>query len=437
MDWATDAAPFDWHSCSSDTCQDECSKDSCAQLCDGSSICESASVCMNDDCTGTVCMSSCSSGLAPCLSLGAKDAEPIAHEPMWQEDSAGDHRESIHCPWILPGAPCDVTVGTRNALGRHIYEKHIDPQLTLKCPLDNCAEIVRKSHLPNHQAQQHQLENYLCSWDNCADTYPSSDDLFNHIMASHGDLDCHFGGCEVSLKDPRELQNHVVEDHLDHNLDWSDNPMFDQHHPVHGGYGFESLSTVIPRTEDYEYRGEGGQLQYYEPACSNPPCHGPIASNVHPFAVPSLQTPHQQMHHHTYADKVEAVWRNSRPFHQPKPDLPEGDANLVNNSSASYTASTPSSEQGSPRTAHVCKWIIGLRDHKLCDRVYDTAGDLQEHLREDHCKQRKVSRSAPKIQPICHWEGCGRFGEPLNDTHKLIRHALTHSECTRGWPPLW
>lgn len=428
MDCSTGAVPPEWHSCSSDTCQDECSKDSCAQTCDGSSICESASVCMNGDCTGTVCMSSCSSGLAPCLSLAAEDMGPVANESSWQENGAGGHRDSIQCPWILPGAPCDVTVGTRNALGRHIYEKHIDPQLTLKCPLDDCAEVVQKSNLPHHQAQQHQLENYLCSWDKCADTYPSSGDLFNHIMANHGDLDCHFGGCEVTLKDPEELQNHVVEDHLDYNF-WPHNSMFDQYHTLHGGYGFEGVSTVMPRTEENEYRGGRSQMQYHGSSCSNTPGHAHAASDLHTFAVPSIQATHQQMHHHTYADKVEAVWRDSRPFHQPQPSLPERDTNPENASPASYTGSTANSEHRNRPNAHICKWIIGSRTHSLCNRAFDTAGDLQEHLRDDHCKQKKVSRSAPRIQPICHWEGCGRIGEPLNDTHKLIRHVLTHSEC--------
>lgn len=168
MDWATGTADMDWHSCSNHSCQDGCSQDHCTQVCGGSSSCEDASVCMEADCIGLACKSSCSSGPVRCHSVvGAENTVPVTGQHSIQQGAASGHEGSIQCPWILPGEPCDVMVDTRNALGKHIYEKHIDPQLTWRCPLKSCSEVVRKSNLPIHQAQQHQLDNYLCSRNDC------------------------------------------------------------------------------------------------------------------------------------------------------------------------------------------------------------------------------------------------------------------------------
>lgn len=432
MDWATGTAHLDWNSCGSHTCHDECSRDDCTQICDGSSICDGASVCMKEDCAVTACMSSCSSGSRHCLSMEAEEMMPAAAQHAYQEDITDGYEGAIQCPWILPGEPCDVLVDTRNALGRHIYEKHIDPQLTLRCPLESCSEVLPISRLPNHQAQQHQLDNYLCSWDSCADTYTTSDELFNHILASHGYLDCHYGGCEVSLKDPMDLQIHVAEDHLDADFSWPENSMFDLHFfSTTDVSGFENLENAIPHTEDYSgYQNGGGycQILHHGPPGDSTPDYGPSGSAFNGNIAPPAGFSERTKHGSTYADDVESAWRNSGPLHQLQADLSKHDSALQAASAASCTgSSTAVSEHGSQEDGHTCRWIINSCTFSLCNWAFQTAEDLQEHLCNDHCKQKKKSRSAPRIEPICRWEGCGRDGEGLIDTHKLIRHVLTHS----------
>lgn len=425
---------IDWQSCSNQTCHDHCSRDDCIQMCDGMSLCEDASLCMKEDCEETTCLSSCSSDPQHCLSVGVEDTTSTQGQHALQDGGVDDHPGSIQCPWILPGEPCDVTVGTRNALGRHIYEKHIDPQLTLRCPLESCTELIPKSNLPSHQAQQHRLENYPCSWDSCANIYPTSDDLFNHIMTSHGYLDCHFGGCEVSLKDPTQLQNHVVEDHLDVDFSWPDDFMFDQQLPPNDGRGFEPFSAAVPRNQsypEYECGGEHCQLHYHGSSCPYGPGPDHSAIGSHKPANLAAKIVEQQKLPRTYADRFESVWRESRLFHQPQSILAKNGSSSETSSPLSCTGSTTAvSEQGRQLNGRNCKWVVNSGEQSLCNRAFDTAEDLQEHLTNDHCKQNKASRSAPKIKPVCRWHGCGRNGEPLNDTHKLIRHVLTHSDRT-------
>ncbi|KAL9008668.1 MAG: hypothetical protein Q9173_006228 [Seirophora scorigena] len=432
---ALDTYLTDWHtenlasqSCSNNTCHDECSADDCTQLCDSSFTCDEASVCMNDDCGETACVSSCSSLSKRCLSDAADNVVPLAAQHLSPEDIAPERQGVIQCPWLLPGQLCDVLVDKNmNALTQHVREEHINPQLTLQCSLESCAQVMPLPDLPMHQAQQHQLANYLCSWDSCAEnTYSTPDDLSNHIMAYHKNLDCHYGGCEVSLKDPLQLQNHVVEDHLDYGFSWQDEALFQQQFPLNGDPGFEDNLATGPCTESYDFGQDAGQTQLQYPS--------PFTPSYNPSALTNApaqwsRTTDKQGQHSTYTNKAESAWHDSTPFHQPEPGFSDTGTTTEANSPTSYVESTTAtSELESRSDEHTCKWIIDSRTHALCNRAFHAAEELQSHLRNDHCKQKKASKSAPKIEAVCRWDGCGRKGEPLNDTHKLIRHALTHSD---------
>lgn len=419
------------NSCSDRSCQDGCSEDHCTQVCGGSS-CEDASVCMEGNCIGRSCESSCNSGRGRCHSIVcADDGVSNTVQQNIQQGVGYGQEGSIHCPWILPGEPCDVTVDTRNALGKHIYEKHIDPQLTLKCPLESCSEVVHKTNLPSHQAQQHQLDNYLCSWNDCMGPYPTSDELSNHIMSSHGYLDCHFGGCDVSLKDPMQLQNHVIEDHLDFDFAWPGNTAFDQPFPLSNEYTFQNLNGTIPPTQNYPVYGNGGHHQpsYLDSASPYRHVHNNMPGTLEQTSA-SVSPPRGHEGHHTFVDHVQATWHdfNSMTKPGPKQDRHVPSAQATSPSSEARTADASDHEE--QLSGHVCRWIIETNTRMLCRQTFDSAEELQRHLRDDHCKPGKKSRLAPRIPAICRWAGCGRKGEPLTDTHKLIRHALTHSDCT-------
>ncbi|KAL8966362.1 MAG: hypothetical protein Q9183_003406 [Haloplaca sp. 2 TL-2023] len=189
-----------------------------------------------------------------------------------------------------------------DALNKHIQEEHIDPQLTLACPLDSCSEIVQKTNLPSHQAQ-HQLDTYNCALENCLATYPSYGDLLDHAMTTHGGFDCRFGGCEVSLKDPMQLQNHVVEDHLDlFNQGWY-SPYGQQYLPQtqQGDAPIvpiatsdqDSFAQYVNSTPSYPYEYVTGPTAFGH-------CSGP--QNV---PQPVVQS------HPTYADQAQSAWEDS------------------------------------------------------------------------------------------------------------------------------
>lgn len=434
MDWFPDTAHMACDSCSDHSCQAGCSEDHCTQMCGGSS-CEDASICMEEDCIEKPCESSCNSGIGQCRSAtGMEGGVPAAGHQNIQQAVGGENEGSIHCPWILPGEPCDVTVETRNALGKHIYEKHIDPQLTLKCPLESCSEVVHKSNLPSHQAQQHQLDSYLCSWDDCMGPYPTSDELFNHIMSSHGYLDCHFGGCDVSLKDPLQLQNHVVEDHLDFDFTWPDNSAFDQHYSLNNEYNFQDLGGTNPPAENYPAYGNGGHHQTSYLNQVSP--YGHVHDNMPEQASVPARTLREHQCHHTTVNQVQPKWHDFDSMKKPptNQDKHAPSAHTTSPSSEAGTANT--SDQETQSNGHICKWIVDTHTKSLCNQTFGTAEALQRHLRDDHCKPGKKSRLAPRIPAICRWAGCSRKGEPLTDTHKLIRHALTHSDYREHACPL-
>ncbi|KAL9598582.1 MAG: hypothetical protein Q9219_004413 [cf. Caloplaca sp. 3 TL-2023] len=353
--------------------------------------------------------------------MGAEDVMSAVDQPNIRPGPIVGHEGSIHCPWILPGEPCDFMVDTRNALGKHIYEKHIDPQLTLKCPLGSCAELVRKSNLPSHQAQQHQLDNYLCSWDDCLGTYPTSEDLSNHILNTHNSLDCRFGGCEVSLQDPMQLQNHVFEDHLEQNLCWSDD-FLDQQYQSTCGFDFTDVSASEQQARNYQVYGDHQgqrQMPYYH-ATPHEPHYAKDILEQNTTAFPILNS-----------CTAQAQSTGSDPSFLRHLRTNQGnDVSTMQITSPSCGTSTTagSSEDQSVTDGHVCKWIVEVHTDSPCGLTFDTAAALQQHLRDDHCKPGKKSRREPRVPAICFWAGCARNREPLTDTHKLIRHALTHSD---------
>ncbi|KAI4248098.1 MAG: hypothetical protein L6R40_001187 [Gallowayella cf. fulva] len=327
--------------------------------------------------------------------------------------------------------PCDFMVDSKNAYHKHMYEEHIDPQMTLRCPVESCSELVRKTNLPNHQAQQHQLDNFFCATDDCAETYPTSSDLLNHIRSDHEQLDCRFAGCEVSLKDYTQFKYHVAA-HLDPELPWLEDPIFNEHYLSQSDlYGAGLLGGMNDCSNYPAYQqNEGHQsIQYYEPNFTYPAAYRTTSASIHQHtaAVPTFPTLGPQ---NTFADQVQTAGREPHPPHQSPLDPGNKSycANLADFTNSGDAVTTPSSDSGTHTSGHICKWIVNFNTNVLCSQAFDTTKGLQEHLRRDHCTPGNASRSIPKAPAICMWKGCSRNGEPLTDVHKLIRHALTHSD---------
>ncbi|KAL8733738.1 MAG: hypothetical protein Q9166_001931 [cf. Caloplaca sp. 2 TL-2023] len=242
---------------------------------------------------------------------------------MMHEDGTSERQGTIHCPWIMTGEACDVMADTRNALVGHIYEEHINPRDTLlRCPVESCSEVVRKSTFPIHQAQQHQLDDFSCLWNNCPETYSTSDDLLNHIMSNHEELDCRFGGCEVSLKDPMQLKHHVVEDHLQYNFPWPDDALLDQQYSNVDGNCLNlsnGMANVVGYPTAYVQPGVPQPVQYFDTHLTYPPAYGTTTTNFNQATAAFPTLPHQQ-NHPTYADQAQSAWRDSEPSYRPRAD---------------------------------------------------------------------------------------------------------------------
>ncbi|KAL8663232.1 MAG: hypothetical protein Q9168_008132 [Polycauliona sp. 1 TL-2023] len=178
----------------------------------------------------------------------------------------------------------------------------------------------------------------------------------------------------------------------------------------------------------YPPNGENHQTQFYGP---NIPCTsaydiGPTEYN-NPTAT--LSNPSNHCHHHIFGIEAPTAWHASGPPYTMglKPGKDVEAVDRTDASEISPAAPTPASNNGPSTTGHICQWVMDSGNNSLCHQAFNTTKALQEHLRRDHCMISNATRSTVKASAICKWHGCSRQGEPLTDVHKLIRHALTHS----------
>ncbi|KAL8687033.1 MAG: hypothetical protein Q9218_006680, partial [Villophora microphyllina] len=227
-------------------------------------------------------------------------------------------------------------------------------------------------------------------------------------MTNHSDLDCRIGGCEVSLKDPLQFTSHVFEDHFeDFELDWASlNTGHYLHHPTDLSYP----TTATASTEAF--------MPYYQQSYT----YGPVCDSTNTGFDQNTASGATIPHHHcqhNFTDPMESSWQNSELF--------KAQVDVCNEKPLTQSITSLSNGDLGDNN-HVCKWIINPQSQQLCNQNYATTKELQEHLRVDHCTPANSSRLIPKPPSICCWQGCIRNLKPLTDTHKLVRHALTHSD---------
>lgn len=78
-----------------------------------------------------------------------------------------------------------------------------------------------------------------------------------------------------------------------------------------------------------------------------------------------------------------------------------------------------SEDENENSNIHVCKWLD--ENQRPCDQVFQTTGDLTDHVTEHHICSGKSSY-------ICNWEGCTREHKPFTQRQKIIRHLNTHTK---------
>ncbi|KAL8902793.1 MAG: hypothetical protein Q9171_007598, partial [Xanthocarpia ochracea] len=170
-------------------------------------------------------------------------------------------------------------------------------------------------------------------------------------------------------------------------------------------------------------------MQYYDSGLSYHSAYDIATTSCEQLntTVPSLST---HYHHRAFADQAQTAWHASQPSHPTaaKPGNESQAVELMQSPNYSPAITTPSPGSGPQIDGHVCQWVVNSNTNVLCKQAFHTTKALQEHLRRDHCTPCSATRSTRKAPAICRWSGCSRNGEPLTDVHKLIRHALTHSD---------
>lgn len=69
---------------------------------------------------------------------------------------------------------------------------------------------------------------------------------------------------------------------------------------------------------------------------------------------------------------------------------------------------------------NVCKWV-DCKSETECGQVFETTGELTEHIINDHIPSGKSSY-------VCSWKDCSRCDKPFTQKQKLIRHLNTHTK---------
>ena len=179
------------------------------------SACQDSSLCKDQECCRD----------AECLGLNDFAGRSISNDFDAVEQSTEfpnlyGSSDRLACQWLDTGQFCDASPPTWDALGSHIFENHIQPQTQQICHWNECNDIVDYQKLPRHLSHEHELGEYVCLWTGCqAAPFSSSDELDEHIQLMHvKGLDCHWAGCDVVNNDPRDLTNHVFNEHLRPNI---------------------------------------------------------------------------------------------------------------------------------------------------------------------------------------------------------------------------
>lgn len=77
---------------------------------------------------------------------------------------------------------------------------------------------------------------------------------------------------------------------------------------------------------------------------------------------------------------------------------------------------------------HVCQWMLDPGDSLedvACGMSFDSAGHLQQHLKDSHLKA-----VSSRVDLSCRWKGCERGPDkPFSQKGKLERHLVTHTGC--------
>jgi len=120
----------------------------------------------------------------------------------------------FNCGW----SECNEPFYSEEELGSHVHQKHVDPQLLIRCPGPACKEKMSPEPLQSHLELSHGFnfdDRNTCPAPNCLpETLLNPIDYHNHLHKAHTDpaappLQCGWASCGDQFLDEFQFWNHL------------------------------------------------------------------------------------------------------------------------------------------------------------------------------------------------------------------------------------
>ena len=346
--------------------------------------------------------------------------------------------DPLRCHWLFPDQERDITAPTNDALSKHVYHDHIEPETSnIKGSSDyvgplNAQQPMWNSDYPERDAP----DSYVCLWDACMDRFSDAEQLKTHMEATHTQMesiDCRWGGCGCITANSAELQRHVDTEHLNFHIQQAGpSPNLETSLPDNRSSKRRNNPLYwTPEMDDLLIRARAQNLHYRQ-----------IASQYFPNkSTKALQSRYVRLFdQQQQSDPQPIVQSTPLLSHTPLQPAPpytspyESPIPLVDTSSIqvspvvfphqfSQLVVEPSQTQGN----HVCMWTTDDETEKICAAQFGNTNALQAHVESSHYPSTRKRK--PKSHWVCKWRGCVVKGESRGSRDKLGKHIYTHTGC--------
>uniref|UniRef100_A0A060SXK6 ARAD1A04642p n=1 Tax=Blastobotrys adeninivorans TaxID=409370 RepID=A0A060SXK6_BLAAD len=329
--------------------------------------------------------------------------------------------------------------------------------------------------LPGYSAAD-MFDALYCHWDDHTDghefRFSSHVDLDNHLKSAHlpsepvgmdSGFSCHWDACHTNVNVLDDLLFHIKKDHIEASghLPHQSCKHDATCHPVQTSASSSSTSSISSSTtsdtsgalnKSYDefglgipYMSSGSAYQSSPDNALTPQhilqCHWDscgftssdqptlddhlLRKHIYPQGPggPGMLTP-------AYVSPYQCEWNSCKYESSAYQDMVahmKTDHSLLDSSVSPVSTTTPSSNiapLSPPRDVsvasdcHKCLWQCS--DGQTCNKVFESAKELSDHLVSDHA-------GSGKKEYCCMWHGCERSGRPFKQKQKIIRHLQTHT----------
>lgn len=348
--------------------------------------------------------------------------------------------DPVQCHWLLPDQECDITALTKDALSQHVFQDHIQPEVSLTCGWSDCEEQIDAQQLTDHlwnshHPEQHVPESYVCLWDRCMEIFTDAEQLEMHMEFAHThmeSIDCRWGGCGTITTNSAELQSHVNQEHLHLHIQ----PAFSSSDLDMGSSDRRgSLSSKQPRywspeKDDLLMRVRAQNLTFPQIASQYFPDKSAQACQIHYAKLWNQQQQYapQDIEESTplltYSPLPSSSYTTS-PYEPQYPlidPLSQTSPAFFSNHSSLLILDHPSTQPD-----HECMWITDDATETHCGARFGDPNELQTHVETSHYPLSDDRKRRPSTHWVCKWMGCARKGETRLTREKLKKHLYTHT----------